>query len=187
MVAKRDRQRERTAQAGQDRLDRLFGRGTVFDLFGDQVCDHLAIRIAFERAASGNQFVAQRLEVLDDPVVHQRDVIGRMRVGIVRSRRAVSCPAGVGDSDGTGRRMFGQFAHEVGELALRAPTDHLTIRKRAHARAVVAPVLHPPEPVDEPIGDLILADDADNSAHDSKAFVKGHREPGCPACLPGSP
>jgi hypothetical protein len=165
MLAERDRQREGTAQAWQHGFHRLLGRGTVLDLARDQVGHDLAIGVAFERAPVRQQLVAQRLEVLDDAIVDQRHLGGGVGVGVVCGRRAVGRPAGVGDADRAGRGIALQLAHQVGELALRAPPHQRAAIQRAYARAVIAAVFHSPQAVDQPIRDLFPPDDADNAAH----------------------
>jgi len=141
------------------------------------VRDHLAVGFAFERASLGKQFVAQRLVVLDDAVVDQRDFVRRVRVRVAGRGGAVRRPAGVGYADGAGRGMRGELAHEIGQLALSAAADHLAAGECAGARAVVATVFHPPEPVDKAVRDGLLADDADDAAHFNLILKEIRRPP----------
>ena len=77
----------------------------------EQVRDDLGVRLGDQLVAVPLQLGAQHGEVLDDPVVHQRDATVRpevrMRVGV--GRRAVRGPAGVPDAGVRGRqRVVGQ-------------------------------------------------------------------------------
>ncbi len=60
---------------------------------------HLGVGFSLEAAAFGAQFAAQRMEVLDDAVVHQNDTIVAVRMGVDRGRSAVGGPSGVADAD----------------------------------------------------------------------------------------
>ena len=135
------------------------------ELAGDEMGDDFGVGLAEEGPPVGDQLVAQRLEILDDAVVDQRDVVGRVRVRVVRGRRAVRRPAGVRDADRARRGMAFELRDQVGELAFGATTDELAAVDGAHAGAVVTAIFHPPQPVDQPVRDLFSAGDADDSAH----------------------
>ena len=133
--------------------------------------DDLGVGFALEAAAARLQRFAQRLEIFDDPVVDQRDLARRMRVCVARRGRAVRCPARMRNADGSGRGVTREFPDQIREFALGAAADQLAILHGAHARAVIAAIFHPLQPIDEAIGDLVLADNSDNSAHVGLAFV----------------
>jgi transcriptional regulator with AAA-type ATPase domain len=61
--------------------------------------------------------------------------------------------------------MAGEFLDEIIELPLGAAADQLAVLDRANARRVIAAILHAPQPVDEAIRHLGLADNSDDSAH----------------------
>ena len=61
--------------------------------------------------------------------------------------------------------MLGEFVHQMDQLARRAAADQPVMVDSAHPRAVIAAVFHPPQTIDQPVRDLILADDADYAAH----------------------
>ena len=66
--------------------------------------DGLAVGLRAERVALRLQPLAQRFEVLDDAVVHDRDLAaGQVRMRIDRRRRAVRRPARVRDAGGARR------------------------------------------------------------------------------------
>ena len=132
----------------------------------DEMRDDLGVGLALELAAARDQLLAQRLEVLDDAVVDQRDSAGRVRMGIVGGRRAVGRPAGVGDADrsaGAGRSPA--RATRLSSLPFGAAADQLAIVDGADAGAVVAAIFHPLEPVDQPLRDQRFPDNRNDPAH----------------------
>ena len=168
MSAKGDRQREGTAQTRQHGLDRVLRVRPVLDLAREQMRDHFGVGIAFQHAAFAAQFGAQFLVVLDDAVVHHREMLGRVRVGILLVRSAVGRPAGMRDPDLSRRGTVLQFLDQIGELAFGAAAHEIAVMDGADPRAVIAAIFHPPEAVDEPIRDRAAADDTDDSAHGGK-------------------
>src|SRR5690606_39636440 len=92
-------------------------------LFRSQVGDDFGVGLAFEYVASGLQFAAQFVMVLDDAVVHERNAglvfaqLREMRVRIVRGGHAMGGPARVGDAGETGqvvvRDLVGQLGHAL--------------------------------------------------------------------------
>ena len=104
-------------QPRQDRLHRLLRGLTRLDLFADEVRDHLGVGLAGERAAPRDQFLSQRLEIFDDAVVDHRDMVGGVRVRVVRGRTAMRRPARVRDPDAARQRIGGQFLRKIDELA----------------------------------------------------------------------
>ena len=63
-------------------------------------CATTSVSVSLSNCAPvGDQLVAQRLEILDDAVVDQRDRPDDVRMGVADGRRAMRRPAGVGDAD----------------------------------------------------------------------------------------
>ena len=136
----------------------------------DQVSDHFGVRLADEHITARDQFDPQRVVILDDAVVDQRDPSRlvrrrevRMRVG--RGRRAVRGPAGVGDAGEAGQRALADLRVELGHAgdAARAFRPERVIN--CHAAGVVSPIFEPLQPFDEDRDDVPRADGADDSAH----------------------
>ena len=127
----RKARRRRRVSRGKHRRDRVLRRRAALDLARDEVADDLGVGLALELAALGDQLVAQRLEVLDDAVVDQRDAADDVRVGVADGRRAMRRPARVGDAGAAGQRLRRELAREIVELALGAPAD------RARRRSIV--------------------------------------------------
>src|SRR3546814_13986062 len=89
MAAKGYGEREGAAKLRQHRLHRVGGRLARFDLFGNEMRDDFGIGLALEAPAAPGERLAQRLEILDDAVVDERDLARRVRVRVARRRRAV--------------------------------------------------------------------------------------------------
>ena len=148
--------RRRRAAAAAPPCTASCGRCARLDLLGDQMRDDLGVGLALERAAARDQLLAQRLEVLDDAVVDQRDFAGRVRVRVVRGRRAMGRPAGVGDADRRPARDCAPSSRtRLASLPSARRRTSCAVVHGADARAVIAAIFHPPEPVDQPVRDLL--------------------------------
>ncbi len=165
MRAESYRQRKCAAQAWQDRTHGGFGTVARLYLSGNEVSHHFAVGFAFECPTRRRQFGAQFLEILDDPVVHDRDFGGGVRVRVGRRGGTMRCPAGVGDANRARRGIFAQHLYQIGQLALCAAAHHLTVIQGTDPGGVIAAILHPPEAIDQPVGNTRLANNPDNAAH----------------------
>jgi hypothetical protein len=157
------------AEHGAARGDEVAAAAARLHLAPHQVGGHLRVGVGLQIDPGGLELRAQRGEVLDDAVVHDRDVARDVRVGVPVARATVGGPAGVADAGGTrepapARRR--ELRLEVGELALllldpggaRAVEDGDTSR-------VVAAVLHPPQGLDDDREGGPVPDISDDSAH----------------------
>src|SRR3546814_1817461 len=116
--------------------------------------DDFGIGLALEAPATPGERLAQRLEILDDAVVDERDLARRVRVRVARRRRAVGRPARVCDANEARRGVAAKFLDEIAELTLGAATDQLAALDRAHARRIIAAIFHALQPVDEAVRHL---------------------------------
>ena len=133
--------------------------------------DDLAVGFALELATACRERLAQLAEILDDPVVDQRQLSRRVGVGVGRGRGAVRRPAGMRDTRRARRRIARQLDDQVAELTGSAPADELAAVDRADPGAVIAAVFHPPQAVDQTIRHLFPADDTDDAAHAYAIFL----------------
>ena len=85
----------------------------------DEVGDRLGVGLGGQRVAARLEAVAQLAEVLDDPVVDDRDLAGAVAVGmgVEVVRAAVRRPARVGEADRGVRGPVGDGRLEVDQLA----------------------------------------------------------------------
>ena len=137
--------------------------------------NHFGVRFAFELAAFSHQFVAERLEILDDAIVYQRDRSNDMRMGIAHCGRAMCRPARVGNARAPVKRMGSKLSSEVLELALCASPNQLTILDRADPGRVIAAIFEALQPIEQALGNITFPDNSDNSAHGSKVLEERRR------------
>ena len=160
--------------AGEVR-QRVGKRGHLVHAFAhvlrDQLGDHFGIGLGLEHAALGFQALAQLAVILDDAVVHDRHAVCHVRVGIGLVRRAVRCPAGVGNAGEAFHRIIAEARLQVMDLALGpAPLDPLVPGDR-DARAVIAAILEPLQPIHQPASHLRLACNRHDTAHEPELRV----------------
>ncbi len=115
---------------------------------GDEVGEDLAIGVGSELVAVALQALLQLGEVLDDPVVDDHEVAGRIRVGVGVAivRLAVRGPPGVPDSDGSRRGIIGEQSRQTVDLALSLGDPDVAVGDRDPGRVVPA-VFETPQPV----------------------------------------
>ena len=106
-------------------------------------------------------------EVLDDAVVHDRDLAVHVRMRVALGRAAVRRPARVADAGVPGERLGEQPAFEVAQLALGAAALEMAVLDGGDAGRVVAAIFEPAQRVDEVGRDGLLPDDSDDAAHGS--------------------
>ena len=87
--------------------DPAFAIGTCLP-FGFNARQHIAWKLyggGNEAMAGLFQFNAQCLEVFDNSVMHDRNFIGGMGMGVGFGRHTVRCPAGMANAHGSGHRL----------------------------------------------------------------------------------
>src|SRR5829696_46477 len=127
--------------------------------------DDFRVGLAVELAPVGDELLAQRFEVLDDAVVHDRHRPDDVRVGIVDGRSAVGRPAGVRDPDGAAERFSAQLTRQVVELALGAAADEVAVLDGADAGAVITAIFEALQAIEQALSDDLLADNSNDSTH----------------------
>ena len=151
------------AERGPDRVGQVALVGLL-----DEVGDRLRVGLGRQRVAARLEPVAQLPEVLDDPVVDDRDVARAVLVGmgVQVVRPAVGRPARVGQPDRGVRRPVGDGGREVGELAGPLLDEQVAglVDERDPGR-VVAAVLEALEAFDEDRARLAGTRVADDAAH----------------------
>ncbi len=157
-AAEQDGEAEGAVQALEGMGDGFIGGGAGVELHGQQMRDDFAVGLRGQRAAGGEDFLAQRLEVFDDAIVDQRDFVGGVRVGIVGGRRAMRGPAGVGDADAAGQRIGGEHGDEIVELAGGAAAIEQAIIDCRQPRRIVAAIFERRRPSTSRSADRTVAD-----------------------------
>ena len=131
-----------------------------------QVGDHLGIGLRFEHVAERLQLGAQCFVVLDDAVVHHRDLAaGEVRVRVARARRAMRRPAGVRDAGAAGHALVLDLRLQLGDTLRAARAHQLALAVHGHAAGVVAAVLEAAQALDKDGDDVTGSYAADDAAH----------------------
>ncbi|MNJ16897.1 hypothetical protein D3C77_111670 [compost metagenome] len=149
---------------------RLQGIGQVrhgFQGVVQQVDDDFGVGLGAEHIAQALELLAQFFMVLDDTVVHHRQLLtGEMRVSIPFGRCTVSCPAGVGNAQVADQRLSGNGRFQFADLA-----DSTTALQVAllgidgQSSAVVATVFKALEAFDQNGSDITFGDGTNDSTH----------------------
>src|SRR4029453_9205689 len=148
----------------------ILGRDSLLDFPRDQMTNNFGIRLALELAALREKLIAQRLEILDESIVYQGHRANDVRVCVADRRRAVGRPACVGYAGDAVERVRLKLARQIIELAFRSPPFEPAIIDCADAGRIVAAIFQPLEAVEQPLSDIGLPDDSNNSAHYSAAL-----------------
>ena len=87
LAFKQERERESAAQARQRGLHGFGRRAALIHFIGDEMGDDFGVGLGRELDALLLQLFAQLAEILDDAVVHDRDLVGRVRMRVHLVRR----------------------------------------------------------------------------------------------------
>ena len=152
------------------RRHEVAGGVSGFVLARHQMHGHLGVGVAGELDARGLQLGTQCGEVLDDPVMDHRDLAGRipMRVSVAVGGGTVSGPAGVPHAGGSaeGFTRFRDRGFQVGQPArLALHQQPAAAVGQRNPRRVIAPVLEPPQRLEDDTKGVPVADVPDDSAH----------------------
>ena len=133
----------------------------------DQVGQDLGVGLGQEGVPLADQLVPEGLVILDDAVMHQRQLAGLVEVGmgVFIGHAAVGGPAGVADADGAPRRVLEDEAGQVRDPPHALARVDRAVMEGRHAGRVITAVLEPPQPVQQDGRRFRLADIADNAAH----------------------
>src|SRR5262245_27240150 len=107
--------------------------------------DRLGIGIGPKNMAELLELPPQRLEILDDTVVDDRDLVGGDRMSIGLGRAAVCRPSRVTDADRPLHRLVIEPPSKIGELAFGAAAFDATVDQRRYSSRIVTAIFEPPE------------------------------------------
>ena len=164
------------SQGGPDRVGEIAFVGVL-----DEVGHDLRVRLGLEDVSAGHQLVAQLAEVLDDAVVDDGDPAGAVavRMGVEVARPAVRGPARVAEADAGTRRLAAEGVLEDRHLAGSLLHEQVAVLgDEGDAGGVVAPVLEPPQPVEQDGAGFSRSGVSDDSAHARSLPVSATLAPG---------
>ncbi|MNF78588.1 hypothetical protein D3C84_607760 [compost metagenome] len=128
--------------------------------------DDFGVGVRGEHVTQACKLRAQGLVVFDNAVVHNRQITGKMRVGITLARRTVCGPTGMGNPQAANQRTLGQRLFQFADLARTTQAlELLVIGVDRHAGAVIPTVFQTLQALDQDGGDVTFCDCADNSTH----------------------
>ena len=133
----------------------------------DEVREHFGVGVRAEPHAGGLELVLERGEVLDDAVVDEGDVVGRVRVRVrvAVGGAAVGGPAGVADAVAPRRRVRGDVPAELREPPGLLAQVQFVAGARDEAGAIVPAVLQAPQPFQQHRRRFAPPGEPDDPAH----------------------
>ncbi len=134
-------------------------------LAGDEMGDDLGVGVAGEGGAFSHQLLFQLAKILDDAVMHDRDIVGHMRVRVGLGRLAVGRPAGMADAGLAHERRILEARLEIAQFAFGAPPVERAVRHRGDAGGIVAAIFEPLQRVDQLLRNRSPAKDSDDATH----------------------
>src|SRR5690606_21851988 len=104
-------------------------------------------------------------EILDDAVMHDGDVGGKMRVRIGLVRHAMGRPARMADADGAAERLVHEATLEIDQLALCTAAGEVAVIDGGDAGGIVTAIFQPLQRIDDQRRYGRTPDNPANSAH----------------------
>ena len=145
-------------------------RFAAFEFSRNEFCDDLGVRVRLEVASLFDESLLQAAEILNDPVVHDRQsaVTAGLRMCILLGRRSVGCPSRVPDAGMTCHRVSRQRGDQLVDSADGLTRCDLAIRSPdRQARTVVSSILQATQSLDQELGGICRSDRANDSTHAS--------------------
>ena len=141
-----------------------------------QVRHHFGVGLRGELIALGLERAAQLFVVLDDAVVHHRDLQvgarGDVRVGIALIDAAVRRPAGVGDAGGGVGVLFLGAGVQLGHAAHGTDTVHVAFRvEQGQTGGVITAIFEFAQALDQDGDDIALCYGTNDSTHGFDSLV----------------
>ncbi len=165
LAGEQESKREGAAKARQRGGDGGNRVRALAHLVGDQVGDHLGVGFGGEFGAASLKLAAQFREVLDDAVVHDRNPVGGVGMGIDFVGPAMGRPAGVAYAADAVEGLPGEPLFQVLELAFRAPAGQQTLLQRGDAGGIIAAIFKTLERLDQTERDRLPPQDSDDATH----------------------
>ena len=184
MVGVGEQQRERALEAvehGQRAGPEVPGGLTVVVGAGEQVRGDLGVGDRLHLDTVPFEFLPERGEVLDDPVVDDRDlpVEGDVRVRVLVGGATVGGPAGVADGGVAGQVVapgLRDLVHQVRQLSGAFDgLDTTVIADDGDTRGIVSAVLHPTQRFQGDVETLLFTYISNDSTHAD--HISGRRHP----------
>ena len=160
------RQRVRAVEFLDRLLQRLQQAQPLRAVVVDQVGDDFGVGLRGEFVAERAQAVALLLVVLDDAVVHQREVaVADVRMRVAFGHPAMGGPARVADAERRVEAFGDRRGFHLGDAAGTAHAAHGLAIDHRDAGGIVAAIFQPLEAIDQQGHHVTIGDGTDDSAH----------------------
>src|SRR5690606_124081 len=156
---------ESAVQHRQAVADSLYRRLALCQFAGHQMRDSFSVGFGLELVAFRFKHGTKLGKILDDAVMNDRKALGNVRMCIALHRLAVRRPAGMANTDDTGKRFSSQSLFEIDQLAFGAAAVELAILQGGDTGRIVAAIFKPLQCIHEKRSDFVISDNADNSTH----------------------
>ena len=174
-------------QFGDGLANRLEQIGRAAQVVMNAVRDHFGIGFGGEAVAQAFEIGAQRLVILDDAVVHDRDAVARdVRVGVLRRRHAVGGPPRMRDAHVAADRGRVERILENLYLADGAQAGDPSVLEHRDTGRIVAAVFQAPQTLHENGDRVAFRNHTYDSAHLALLRCRLKRRLVCPTRT-GSP
>src|ERR1700751_2073039 len=124
-----------------------------------------SVGLGCEFGAALLELDAQLAKILDDAVVDDGNIVGRMRMRVALSRLAMRGPAGMADTDIARERIGAQTRLEVFQFAFGATALQAIAFQRRDAGGIVTAIFQALERIDQLLGNRPASQNADDPAH----------------------
>ena len=129
--------------------------------------DGFRIRLARENMALPDQLLAQLAEILDDAIVDDGHLVGRVRMRVVLGRPPVSRPARVAETDMALERMGGELFLEIAQLSAGAHAREPAALERRNPGGIVAAILKTAQRFQDVARHRLATQNSDDAAHNA--------------------
>ena len=135
-------------------------------LLGDEKRGDFAVGLRFELIAFAGQFLAQRFEIFYYSIVHNRNFVAGVRMGVGFVGLAVRRPSRMADADRTRQRRRGEAPLQIAQFALGAPARQTPRLQRGDSRRIIAAIFEPLQRLDNLPRDGTGPENANDAAHE---------------------
>jgi hypothetical protein len=127
--------------------------------------DDFRVRLRREAVAFFDQMLLEFQVVFDDAVMHHRDLLHLVGMGVGLGGAAVGSPAGVADAHLAGQRLQAQQLVQLQQFAHAAADGQAVFPDDRHARGIIPPVFQALQAVQDNGHGLLGTQIADDAAH----------------------
>ena len=139
-------------------------------MLSNKMSQYLRVRLRQKFVPLLLQLIPQLLVILNHPIVHQRHPPRLIKVwmSVLIGRLPMRRPARVTDSRRTNRRIRINQITQTLDPPRTLPQSHAPVRSDRQPRRIITPIFQPTQPIQKNGHRLLIANIANNSAHNEK-------------------